>query len=173
MVWMFAYFLAETCYTTFFMSYEPKMKTVYMHHLISSIAILPGLYFGGWTFSQNFIVTLCEMTNPCNNLRGLLLDIERPGNLIYEVNAVVWFFFFFWFRTVLFSYLVFTKMMFCMDGFECPDYQSMLEGYDVLLMRFYQLLSWAFWGLNMVWTWEIFKAVMRMLGYLPKKKKSE
>ena len=137
MVWMFAYFLAETVYMTFFLSYEPKMMQVYMHHLISSIAILPGLYFGGWAFSQNYMVTLCEITNPCNNLRGLLLDIERPGGFLWTFNGLVWLFFFFWFRTVLFTYLVFTKTMVCIDGFTCPDYQSSLEGYDVLVMRFY------------------------------------
>ena len=165
-IWMFAYVFAETVYIFLSMDYDPKMNQVYAHHLISLVGCVPGIYFGGWVFSQNYLVCLSEITNPCNNIRGLLTDLEIPNGKIYAVNAIVWFISFLWFRTISFTYIIFTKTAFCIDGFACPDYVSGVEGTDMLIIWLCQLVSWSFWALNMVWTWQIGKGILVGAGLI-------
>ena len=109
---------------------------MYLHHLAGVAGTAPGLYFGGWSFVQCYMTCLAEITNPCNQLRGLLTEFDEREGKLWTFNGVAWGFIFFWFRTVFFSYMMFTKTMVCLDGFVCPDYMSGLEGIDLVLMRF-------------------------------------
>ena len=68
--------------------------------------------------------------------------------------------------------MMFTKTMVCLDGFVCPDYMSGLEGIDLVLMRFQQVLCWVFYFLNLYWTYAIFKGIAVAAGIIKRSNKN-
>lgn len=183
LVWMCSYFVGE-CVFMYASSAADDDEAVaardlYLHHLTGVVGPVSGLYLGGWPLIQCYVVCLAEATNPCNNLRVILSEFGAArDSALWIANGAAWLIAYVWFRLLLFSYLLFTKIAMCVPGFVCPDYVSDHPegGFDRVVLRVQQALSWVFYALNLYWTVLIVKGVLVACGVMkrsPKKRRDE
>ena len=98
------------------------MKEMHISNALQVTMISMGYYFGGWPVIHCFMICLADVTDLCKNLVHILGELGYKNTKYWVINRIVQLILTFWLKVVLLSYLMFTKTMYSVNGFDSIEY---------------------------------------------------
>ena len=113
------------------------------------------------------------MTDLCKNLIHILGELGYKNTKYWVANRIAQFILTFWLKVVLLSYVMFTKTMYSVDGFDSVEYTpAQGELIEKNLLKAWQAMVWCYYLLNLGGFLDIMRMTFNLFCQVDKLKRN-